>query len=124
MTPQAAACRGLSGATITDQPGPADSVTGLISTFEAAYYSSRSADQAIRTLAADSGITAAALAAGIATIPPGSTHCVAITPITPDTATVHLAELHPDGSRTDYLQLINTRRTPAGLQISNIQKQQ
>jgi len=122
--PVPAACTGLSGATVTDRAGPIDTVPGLIATFENDYYTARSADHAMRTLAADSGITAPSLAAGIAQIPAGSTHCVAINPITRDTAAVHLVELHPDHSRTDYLQLINTRRTPAGLLISNIQKQQ
>ncbi|WP_157186805.1 hypothetical protein [Nocardia jiangxiensis] len=119
-----AACSGLTGATVTDRAGDADTVAGLIATFEFAYYTTRSVDQAMRTVAPDSGIVPQALAAGIASIPPGTSHCVAINPLAGEAADVHVVELHPDHTRVDYLQLVNTHRTPTGLVISNIQRQQ
>ncbi|MFD6108420.1 hypothetical protein ACFWFQ_37885, partial [Nocardia salmonicida] len=71
----------------------------------------------------EAGLVAAALTAGIASIPPGTTHCVAITLIADTAAEVHLVERHRDSSRIDYLQLINTRREPTGdILITNIQK--
>ncbi|MRH92959.1 hypothetical protein GFY24_37025 [Nocardia sp. SYP-A9097] len=117
------ACAGLSAATITEGIGDTSSVAGVIAAFEYAYYRQRSADTAIRLLAPDAGIALEPLAAGIASVPVGTTHCVAITPIADTTVNVHLVELHPDHTRTDYLQVINLRRTESGLQINNIQKQ-
>ncbi len=119
------ACTGLSGTVVTDRL--ADTTTtlaGVIAAFEAAYYIDRSAEAAMRLLAPESGITADGLAAGIASIPIGSTHCVAITPISETTANVHVVELHPDRQRVDYLQVINTRPVEGGgLLISNVQGQ-
>ncbi|MGY2093526.1 hypothetical protein [Nocardia gipuzkoensis] len=123
-TPQGP-CAGLSGTVVTDRAGDPATLEGLIASFEAAYYIDRDAAKATALLAPESGITFEGLAAGIATIPPGTRHCVAITPITPSTANVHIAELRPDRERIDYLQLINTRPADTGtaLLISNFQKQ-
>ncbi|MGW4368089.1 hypothetical protein ACWEKT_20840 [Nocardia takedensis] len=121
----AAACTGLSGAVVTDTAGDPHSMAGVIAAFEHAYYQRRDAEAALRLVAPEAGLVPEALAAGIASIPTGSTHCVAITPVAEATAEVHLVERHPDGARIDYLQLINVRATtPTGgdLVISNIQK--
>ncbi|WP_433754701.1 hypothetical protein [Nocardia sp. CA-135398] len=117
------ACTGLSGTVVTDRPADTTAtVSGVIAAFEAAYYIDRSAEAAMRLLAPESGITTEGLAAGIASIPIGSTHCVAITPISETTANVHVVELHPDRQRVDYLQVINTRPGEGGrLLISNVQ---
>ncbi|MFE3318116.1 hypothetical protein [Nocardia sp. NPDC059195] len=117
-------CAGLSGTVVTDRAGDSSTVEGLIASFEAAYYIDRDAGKATGLLGPETGITSEALAAGIASIPAGTRHCVAITPITPSTANVHIAELHPDRKRIDYLQLINTRPADTGtaLLISNFQK--
>ncbi len=119
------ACTGLSGTVVTDRDGDPATVPGLIAAFEAAYYIHRNAEAALRLVAPEAGITVEGLTVGIASIPAGTTHCVAITPISATTATVHIAELHPDRTRLDYLQLINTRPadTGTGLLISNFQKQ-
>ncbi|MEV6096182.1 hypothetical protein [Nocardia sp. NPDC051981] len=117
------ACTGLTATTVTAGSGDPASVTGVIAAFEYAYYQQRSADAALALVTPEAGITRDPLTAGIASIPAGTTHCVAITPIADATANVHLVELHPDHTRTDYLQVINLRRTPAGLLIDNIQKQ-
>ncbi|WP_435593751.1 hypothetical protein [Nocardia sp. bgisy118] len=118
-------CAGLSGTVVTDRAGDPATLEGLIASFEAAYYIDRDASKAMLLVAPETGITAEGLAAGIATIPPGTRHCVAITPITPSTANVHIAEVRPDLERIDYLQLINTRPADTGsaLLISNFQKQ-
>ncbi|WP_157122216.1 hypothetical protein [Nocardia violaceofusca] len=117
------ACAGLTGATVTDRDGDPRTVAGTVASFENAYYRLRSADAALRVVAPEAGLAADALAAGIASIPEGSTYCVAITPIAAGSANVHVVEQHPDRSRTDYLQVINTRPDGAGLLITNIQKQ-
>ncbi|MGY2116020.1 hypothetical protein ACW9HR_19120 [Nocardia gipuzkoensis] len=118
------ACTGLSGTMVTDRRADTTAtVAGVIAAFEAAYYIDRSAEAAMRLLAPESGIAADGLAAGIASIPLGTTHCVAVTPISESTANVHVVELRPDRQRMDYLQLINTRPGESGLLISNVQRQ-
>ncbi len=122
----AGACAGLSGTVVTDDPGDPATVPGVIATFEDAYYTQRSAEAAMKVIAPEAGITQQALADGIATVPVGTTYCVAITPVTLNTATVHIAETHPDGKRVDYLQVINTIPAPApggSLLISHFQAQ-
>ncbi|MFE3757946.1 hypothetical protein ACFXO9_26865 [Nocardia tengchongensis] len=117
------ACTGLTAAIVTAGPGDLASIAGVIAAFEYAYYQQRSPDAALALVTPETGITRDPLTAGITSIPAGTTHCVAITPIADTTANVHLVELHPDHTRTDYLQVINLRRTPEGLLINNIQKQ-
>jgi hypothetical protein len=123
-SPAASACTGLSGTVVTDRSGDTATVPGVIAAFEADYYTRQPA-AALALLAPEAGIAPAALTDGITSIPPGTTHCVAITLIAANTASVHIAEIHPDRQRTDYLQLINTRPAPGGhgLLISRIQKQ-
>ncbi|GAD87082.1 MULTISPECIES: hypothetical protein [Nocardia] len=118
-------CTGLTGEVVTESAGDPATLAGVIASFEAAYYIHRDAARAMPLLAPESGITFEGLAAGIASVPPGTRHCVAITPIAPTTANVHIAEIRPDRTRTDYLQLINTRPAETGgaLLISNVQKQ-
>lgn len=122
-TPASTACTGLSGTTITDSVDGEDAMTRAIAAFERAYYVQRSAEAALRLLAPEAGIAPQPLEAGIASIPFGTRHCVAITPLAPTLARVHLAELHPDGQRIDYVQLINVRIGADGALITNIQKQ-
>ncbi|WP_433574916.1 hypothetical protein [Nocardia brasiliensis] len=120
---KAPACTGLSGATVSDGAGDTRSPAGVIVAFEHAYYVRRDAGAALALVAAEAGLVGDALAAGIASIPAGTTHCVAVTPLTDSTAVeVHLVERHPDGTRTDYLQLINVRTDEHGAVITNIQK--
>ncbi|MEV0027927.1 hypothetical protein [Nocardia sp. NPDC050793] len=117
------ACAGLSGQTVTAGAGDTGSAAGVIAAFEHAYYVQRNHEAALRLVAPEIGIVPEALAAGIASIPAGTTHCVAITPIAEGAAEVHLVELHPDGQRIDYLQLINLAHHPdRGMVITNIQK--
>ncbi|MEV6140480.1 hypothetical protein AB0L63_31460 [Nocardia sp. NPDC051990] len=120
--PPGGACTGLAGQIITDTEGDTHSLAGVIAAFEYAYYAQRSAEAALRFVAPEAGLAPEALAAGIASIPAGTTHCVAITPIADGAAEVHLAERHPDGQRVDYLQLINVRHDSLGVVIINIQK--
>ncbi|MFI7189966.1 hypothetical protein ACIBQ0_09545 [Nocardia nova] len=120
------ACAGLSGTVVTDRGGDRASVAGVIATFEDAYYRLRSAEAAVQVIAPETGITQQSLEAGIATIPVGTTYCVAITTLTSNTANVHIVELHPDHKRVDYLQVINTIPAPpsgGGLLISHVQEQ-
>lgn len=119
-------CAGLSGTVVTSRAGKPDTIAGVIATFESAYYVARDAEKAMQLVAPDAGMTQQGLAEGIASIPLGATHCVAITPVTTNTANAHIAELHPDGRRVDYLQVINTIAAPGpsgGLLISHVQEQ-
>ncbi|MGV9678766.1 hypothetical protein ACWDSJ_26080 [Nocardia sp. NPDC003482] len=119
----ATACAGLTGNVVTDGRGDTNSPAGVIAVFEAGYYRARSAAEALRVVGPEAGLAPDALAAGIASIPEGTTHCVAITPLSDTAANVHLVELHPDGQRVDYLQVINTRAGESGFVITNIQGQ-
>ncbi|MBF6325886.1 hypothetical protein [Nocardia cyriacigeorgica] len=116
------ACEGLTGATVTAADGDRATLPGAIAAFEFAYYARRDAHTAMAVVAPEAGLQVEVLAAGIASIPHGTTHCVAITPIAVTTAEVHLVELGPDGHRTDYLQVINTRLLDGTALITNIQK--
>ncbi|MFC8529203.1 hypothetical protein [Nocardia sp. NPDC057227] len=115
-------CAGLSAPVVTDADGDATSLTGVIAAFEHAYYQRRDAAVALTSVAPEAGLALDALAAGIASIPAGTGHCVAITPIADSAAEVHLVEHHPDGHRIDYLQLINTRADGERVLITNVQK--
>ncbi|MBB5916877.1 hypothetical protein BJY24_005789 [Nocardia transvalensis] len=118
------ACAGLAGTVVTDGAGDTSSVTTIVAAFDYAYYRLRSAEAALRLVAPEAAMAPDALAAGIASIPAGTTHCVAVTPIDPATAAVHVAEVHPDRQRVDYLQLVNTRPADGGgVLITNIQAQ-
>ncbi|MGQ4618976.1 hypothetical protein [Nocardia sp. R7R-8] len=121
-SPSSGACAGLSGQTVTDAAGDTHSVAGVIAAFEHAYYVQRRTEAALALVAPEAGLSVEALAAGIASIPAGTTHCVAITPITEGAAEVHVAQRHPDGQRVDYLQLINLRADHDHVVITNIQK--
>ncbi|WP_157184038.1 hypothetical protein [Nocardia takedensis] len=117
------ACAGLTGAAVTDGPGETRSGVGVIAAFEYRYYVLRDAAAALAVVAPEAGLVEPVLAEGIASIPAGTRHCVAVTPLDDFAAEVHLVERHGDGTRMDYLQLINTRPTPNGdFQILNIQK--
>lgn len=119
-------CKGLTGTVVTTRAGKADTIAGVIATFEFDYYVERSAEKAMQLVAPDAGMTQQGLAEGIASIPLGATHCVAITPVTTNTANAHITELHPDGRRVDYLQVINTISAPGPsgtLLISHVQEQ-
>ncbi|MGW5456602.1 hypothetical protein [Nocardia sp. NPDC003979] len=117
------ACAGLSAQTVTAGAGDTRTVAGVIAAFEFAYYVTRSAEEALRLVTPQAGIVPEPLAAAITALPIGTSHCVGITPIAENTAEVHLVELHPDGRRFDYLQLINVSAAAAGeLVITNIQK--
>ncbi|WP_280202514.1 hypothetical protein [Nocardia cyriacigeorgica] len=117
-----AACAGLTGVTVTGAAGDNHSLAGVIAGFQHAYYVQRSAEAAMRFLGPESGIVVEALAAGIASIPPGTTHCVAITPIAENAAEVHVVEVRPDRSRVDYLQLVNVRPGRPDTVITNVQR--
>ncbi len=117
-----AACEGLTGVTVTDSAGDNHSLAGVIAGFQHAYYVQRSAEAAMRFLGPESGIVVGTLAAGIASIPPGTTHCVAITPIAETAAEVHVVEVRPDRFRVDYLQLVNVRPSQPDTVITNVQR--
>lgn len=117
------ACAGLTADTVTAGAGDTTTLAGVIAAFEYAYYVTRSAEDALRLVTPQAGITLEPLAAAITALPAGTTHCVGITAIAENTGEVHLVELQPDGRRFDYLQVINVSATDAGgLVITNIQK--
>lgn len=117
------ACAGLTAQIVTAGAGDTATVAGVIAAFEFAYYVTRSAEQVLRLTSPQAGLAHEPLAAAIIALPIGTTHCVGITSIAENTAEVHLVELHPDGRRFDYLQVINVSAiAPDGLVITNIQK--
>ncbi len=117
-------CTGLSGTVVTTQAGDTDTIAGVIASFEAAYFIDRDGAKAIGLVSPDAGMTEQGLNDGIGSIPKGSRHCVAVTPLSVNTANVHLVELHPDGRRVDYLQVVNTITLPGGaVRISHVQEQ-
>jgi hypothetical protein len=117
------ACAGVTAQIVTAGAGDTATVAGVIAAFEHAYYVTRSAEQVLRLTSPQAGLAHEPLAAAITALPLGTTHCVGITSIAQNTAEVHLVELHPDGRRFDYLQVINVSGVaPAGLVITNIQK--
>lgn len=119
--PDNPACAGIDAPVVTDRAGEPTTPAGLISAWEHAYYTLRDAPAALTHVDPAAGLSVEALAAGIASIPPGTRWCVGITPIAESAAQVHLAEQRPGGDRVDYLQLINLRRTGNRLVITNFQ---
>ncbi|MEU1950810.1 hypothetical protein [Nocardia rhamnosiphila] len=115
-------CRGLTGDLVTDSAGDPATVTGVIAAFEHAYYTTRDAAAALLLTGPEAGLDPRMLAGGIASIPAGTRHCVAITLVADTAADVHLVEVHPGGQRRDYLQVINVRRDGDRMLITNIQK--
>lgn len=116
------ACDGLNGQVVTAEAGDPHTLAGVVAEFEHAYYVRRDPTAALHVVAPESELTPEALAAGIDSIPQGTTHCVAITPIAEGAAEVHLVEKRPQGGRVDYLQMINTHRDAGHrVRITNIQ---
>ncbi|TQM32673.1 hypothetical protein [Nocardia bhagyanarayanae] len=122
--PRAPACTGLDAPVVTDTDSADTDLPGAIAAFQYAYYARRDAGAALAVVTEDAGLDPAALADAVAAIPAGTTHCVGITPITATAAQVHLVELHLDGRRLDYLQLVNGRPAEPGPRtlITNIQR--
>ncbi|MFI8974154.1 hypothetical protein ACIGO9_14805 [Nocardia asteroides] len=118
---RARACAGLRAATVTDGAGDTTTVAGVIAKFQHAYYVQRNVDAALAVAGPQSGVTREGLTPVIAALPAGITHCVGIDVIAENTAEVHLVELQAEGSRMDYLQLVNVTVGPSGLVIANIQ---
>ena len=119
------ACAGLggpAGTIVTDRDGDRDTLAGVIAAFEFGYYAQRSVAAVTPLLGPDAGLDPARLGAGIASIPAGTRHCVAITPLSGNAADVHIVEVHPDGTRVDYLQVIDARIAIGATVITNIQK--
>ncbi|WP_433600342.1 hypothetical protein ACQPXH_00265 [Nocardia sp. CA-135953] len=115
------ACAGLTGGLVTDRRGDNTSIGGIVASFEFAYYSDRDAARALSLTGPEAGLSLDGLTTGIASLPVGTRHCVAVTPLSETAADVHIVELRPDRSRFDYLQVINVRFHD-GVHITNIQK--
>lgn len=89
--------------------GATTSGPDAILAFQHAYYSLRDGNQARALVAPDSSVPPAdVIQAGISTIPPGTTYCVTITPLTQDRWTVTVTESHPDKTTRSYAEVINT----------------
>ncbi|MEV0768506.1 hypothetical protein [Nocardia salmonicida] len=121
-SPRSKACVGVTAQTVTDGPGDTTTIAGVIAKFESAYYRERNIDAALTLVGPLAGITREGLTAAITALPAGVTHCVGIDVIADNTAHVHLVELHADGRRLDYLQLVNLAWAGSGLVITNVQK--
>lgn len=116
------ACTGLKAATVTDGAGDTTTVAGVIAKFQHAYYVQRNVDAALALVGPQSGVTREGLTPVIAALPSGVAHCVGVDVIAENTAEVHVVELRTDGTRSDYLQLVNVATGPSGLVITNVQR--
>ncbi|GAA4825262.1 hypothetical protein [Tomitella cavernea] len=105
--------------------GDVRSGVGVIRALEHAYYVARDG-AAVRALIAD-GTPAAGPAetiqAGIDTIPPGTTYCLAESQVSPTLYAVSVTEHRPGGDTVDYEQTFQVRKAPDGtwavVKISN-----
>ncbi|MGN2638486.1 hypothetical protein ACTD5D_20380 [Nocardia takedensis] len=89
--------------------GDTDSGPGAILAFEAAYYLDRSGVKARESAVVDAALpSAAAIQAGIDSVPAGTTHCVRITPAGPDRWLVDLSEQRPDQPAQLHRQSVTT----------------
>ncbi|MFJ2834216.1 hypothetical protein ACIO52_02520 [Nocardia sp. NPDC087230] len=116
------ACTGLKAATVTDGAGDTTTVAGVVAKFQHAYYVQRNVDAALALVGPQSGVTREGLTPVIAALPAGVAHCVGVDVVAENTAEVHVVELRTDGTRSDYLQLVNVATGPSGLVITNVQR--
>lgn len=101
--------------------GGAGSGADAVLAFQYAYYVTRSGVQARAVVAPDAAVPAAPdIQAGIDTIPPGTTHCLAIVAIATDRYSVELTEHRPDGATTVYKQTVTTAPRDGHIVITGI----
>jgi serine/threonine-protein kinase len=115
-----AACTGLSGQVVTDGPGDTSTPAGVIAAFEYAYYVRRDPDAVLELFIPGYDMPRAGLAAGIASVPTTTTHCVAITLTVRDVAQVKLVELRPGNDRRSKDEVIYLRENGGEILIAEI----
>ncbi|MGW6728766.1 hypothetical protein ACWF9G_22940 [Nocardia sp. NPDC055029] len=102
--------------------GSTGSGPDAILAFQHAYYTTRSGAAARKVTTPDASVSAVEVVdAGIATIPPGTRHCITITPSgKPDQFKVVIAEVRPDLSVRSYQQLVTVAAVGADTLITEI----
>ncbi|MET8650803.1 hypothetical protein [Nocardia aurea] len=89
--------------------------------FQHAYYVSRSGAAARALTTEDAAVpTAEVIGAGIASIPPGTQHCVLITPLADGRFDVVITELRPAAVARTYRQFVTVAAGPNGMAITRI----
>lgn len=97
-------------------PGEGDQLSGegVIAALEHRYYLLRDGSAARELMAPDAALpTAAAIQQGIDSVPLGTTHCLKVTAIGPDTYSAQITEVRPD-RRNEFKQRITTTTAPDG----------
>ncbi|MFC9553664.1 hypothetical protein ACFTWF_22685 [Rhodococcus sp. NPDC056960] len=102
--------------------GDQASAEGVIAAFEHAYYVQRSG-AAVRALVAP-GVpfnSAEAVQRGIDSVPAGTTYCLTVTGIAPDTYSIGLTEYAPGGEEKQYLQKVTTAVVDGRVFIASVE---
>ncbi|MEE2061761.1 hypothetical protein [Rhodococcus artemisiae] len=97
-------------------PGEGDQLSGegVIAALEHRYYLLRDGGAARELMASDASLpNAAAIQQGIDSVPLGTTHCLEVTAIGPDTYSAQITEVRPD-RRNEFKQRITTTTAPDG----------
>jgi hypothetical protein len=129
VAPTARPSSSTATATATAAPAkcPADqgdqaSAEGVIAAFEHAYYLQRSG-AAVRALVAPGAPfnSAEAIQRGIDSVPAGTTYCLTVTGVAPDTYSIGLTEYAPGGEEKQYLQKVTTAVVDGRVFIASVE---
>lgn len=102
--------------------GDQGNAEGVIAAFEHAYYVQRSG-AAVRALVAP-GVpfnSAEAVQRGIDSVPAGTTYCLTVTGVAPDTYSIGLTEYAPGGEEKQYLQKVTTAVVDGRVFIASVE---
>lgn len=117
-------CSRLAAGTVISE-GSTDHGEAAIAGFEAGYYIARDAARARTNVAPDARVGSVQdLAAGINTVPTGTTHCVIAKQVAPGIFAVDIFARHPDGVLDHHPQTITTvdaPQAPHGALITSIE---
>ncbi|MEU2004519.1 hypothetical protein ACH47B_26310 [Rhodococcus sp. NPDC019627] len=95
---------------------------GVIAAFEHAYYVQRSG-AAVRALVAPGAAfnSAEAIQRGIDSVPVGTTYCLTVTGVAPDTYSISLTEYAPGSEEKQYLQKVTTALVEGRVFIASVE---
>lgn len=104
------------------EQGDQGSAEGVIAAFEHAYYVRRSG-AAVRTLVTPGAPfnSAEAIQRGIDSVPAGTTYCLTVTGVAPDTYSIGLTEYAPGGEEKQYLQKVTTAVVDGRVFIASVE---
>lgn len=104
------------------EQGDQASAEGVIAAFEHAYYVQRSGPE-VRALVAPGAPfnSAEAVQRGIDSVPVGTTYCLTVTGVAPDTYSIGLTEYAPSGEEKQYLQKVTTAVVDGRVFIASVE---